>query len=393
MISESRATSSPASFAVSQNGLARPKVFLVCSGLGHLRRGFESFTQECFDALVDEPALDLTLFAGGGKTRGRQIALWTLHRQEALTQWLGSVSGRGVYFIEQATFFLSLIPHLLLKKPNIVFFMDGNLGNMLWHWRRWTGASYKLLFSNGGPLMPPFPRSDKVQQVNPYHLQQALHAGDTAEKNVLVPYGFQISPQFTELSLSEKQALRKEVRLPTDRKIVLSVGAINSSHKRMDYLVREFAKLAEPRPFLLMLGQLDEESPAIVQLATQLLGEENFSIRSATYNEMSSYYQVADIFILTSISEAFGRVLAEAASYGLICIAHDYEVSRYVLDAEGCFCDMKIEGTLAQTLTELLLSGRYQQNSARRHQAIYDKFSWDVLRPRYVELIQQCAAA
>ena len=34
------------------------KVFLICSGLGRVNRGFESFTQECFDALSQAPELE-----------------------------------------------------------------------------------------------------------------------------------------------------------------------------------------------------------------------------------------------------------------------------------------------------------------------------------------------
>ena len=44
----------------------KTKVFLVCSGLGKINRGFESFTQECFVALSSVTKLEVTLFKGGG---------------------------------------------------------------------------------------------------------------------------------------------------------------------------------------------------------------------------------------------------------------------------------------------------------------------------------------
>ena len=52
------------------------KVFVICSGLGNIKRGYESFTQECFEALSQEPLLDVTLFKGGGKSSEKEIALW-----------------------------------------------------------------------------------------------------------------------------------------------------------------------------------------------------------------------------------------------------------------------------------------------------------------------------
>ena len=100
------------------------KVFIICSGLGHIKRGYESFTQECFDALSQEPLLDVTLFKGGGKSSEKEIALWNFPRNAPLTQQIGRITdtlfGRGAYGVEQGSFFLSLLPHLYFKKPDVI---------------------------------------------------------------------------------------------------------------------------------------------------------------------------------------------------------------------------------------------------------------------------------
>ncbi|MFM6225481.1 MAG: glycosyl transferase, partial [Dolichospermum sp.] len=66
------------------------KVFLICSGLGNVNRGFESFTQECFNALSQVPELDIILFKGGGESKKRQIVLWNFPRHS----WLGINLGK-----------------------------------------------------------------------------------------------------------------------------------------------------------------------------------------------------------------------------------------------------------------------------------------------------------
>ncbi|MHC5718054.1 MAG: glycosyltransferase family 4 protein, partial [Nostoc sp.] len=132
------------------------KVFLICSGLGNVKRGFESFTQECFEALSQEPELDITLFKGGGKSNHRQISLWNFPRDSSVGIHLGKLTGRGAYFLEQVSFVCSLLPHIYQQQPNVIYFSDGAVGNILWHWRKRTGQRYKLLYSNGGPLSPPF---------------------------------------------------------------------------------------------------------------------------------------------------------------------------------------------------------------------------------------------
>ena len=366
------------------------KVFLICSGLGKVNRGFESFTQECFDALSQSPELDITLFKGGGKSVDRQISLWNFPRDSWLGIQLGKLTGRGAYFVEQLSFTCSLLFHILRQQPDVIYFSDGTVGNILWHWRKRSGQQYKLLFSNGSPLSPPFDRCDRVQQVTPTHLQTALQAGEPIEKHILVPYGIKMNPQLNVLSASEQADLRHKLGLPDDLPIILSVAAINKSHKRMDYLIREIAQLPKPRPYLLMLGQIESESAEIVELANQLLESDQFQIKTIASHQIPEYYQVADAFVLASLGEGFGRVFLEAMSYGLPCLAHDYDVSRFVLKDEGCLANFQLSGSLASLISKVL-SQNDDDSKHRRHQSVYDRFSWDKLGYDYVSMLNSCS--
>lgn len=367
------------------------KVFIICSGLGHVKRGFESFSQECFDTLSKGPTLDITLFKGGGNSYKKEISLWNLPRNNWITIQLGKLSGRGAYFTEQKTFFVSLIPYLYREQPDIIYFSDGTLGNLLWHWRLLTKQSYKLLFSNGGPLSPPFLRWDHVQQVTPIHLQAALDAGTPTEKQSLVPYGIQMPSELQALTLPERESLRHKLGLPEDRPLILSVGTINKSHKRMDYIIQEVASLPKPRPYLLLLGQQDSESPEIIQLGNRLLGSDHFQIRTVNQQEVADYYRIADAFILASLGEGFGRVFLEAMSHGLPCLAHDYEVTRFVLGKDGYLANFEFTGSLAGLIRQVLAEGHEQSKRHLRHRHVYKHFSWERLRASYVEMIQRCA--
>lgn len=366
------------------------KVFLVCSGLGYVKRGFESFTQECFEVLSTEPSLNVTLFKGGGEFTDKEIVIRNIPRNSWLATQLGQVVGRGNYFIEQVSFFLNLLPYLHRSRPDLIYFSDGNLGNLLWHWRRISQQNYKLLFSNGGPLIPPFPRWDYVQQVAPIHLQQALDAGEPAEKQSLVPYGISMSAELEILTLPQREALRRRLGLPEKEPLLLSVGAINCFHKRMDYIIRELASLPEPRPYLVLLGQQDAESSDILKLGNQYLGVDRFQIRTVTQNEISDYYKVADAFVLASLREGFGRVFLEAMSYGLPCLAHDYEIPRFVLGEYGYLANLKVAGSLSELIRQVLEEGDNHSTRCLRHNQVYNHFSWEKLRPHYVKMIERC---
>ena len=313
-------------------GKSKLKVFIVCTGLGRVWRGFESHTQECFDALSRDDSLDLTLIKGGGDSREREITLWNLPRDSWMAAQLGRLIRRDAYCAEQVSFFLSLVPKIYSRKPDIIYFSDFSLGNLLWRWRRLTKQKYKLLFSNGAPMAPPFPfeRWHHVHQVTPIYLQLAIKGGFPAERQSMIPYGTHIGSRLQLVSSDERKTLRRKLELPDQRPLIISVAAINKYHKRMDYVVREVADLPEPRPYLLLLGQQEAESPEIIKLGKSLLGEKNFQVRTVNQHEVADYYKVANAFVLASLNEGFGRVFLEAMSHGLPCLTHDYEISRYI---------------------------------------------------------------
>ncbi len=389
------------------------KVFMPCSGLGHIRRGFESFTQECFEAISQEDCLDVTLFKGGGTSLDKEISLWNFPRKSWMALQLGRIVGmvtrKGeepgkvigkekreenlAYFIEQLTFCLSFLPFVIIEQPDVIYFSDVNLGSILWYWRNLTKQRYKLLFCNGGPLPPPFPRWDYVHQVAPIHLNLALSAGEPLEKQSLVPPGVSMSPQLHLLPISERNALRGRLGLPEERPLLLCVAAINKSHKRMDYVIREVASLPEPRPYLLLVGQQDFESPEILQLGNKLLGSEHFKIRTVAQNEVANYYKIADAFVLGSLTEGLPRVLLEAISYGLPCLVHDYEIARFVVGEKGYLGNFELTGSLASLIPQALAEGYNVSQRHLRYRSAYDRFSWEKLCPAYVAMIQRCAAS
>jgi len=374
------------------------KVFLTCPGLGNINRGFESFTRECFDAISQDSSLDVTLFKGGGTSLKNEITLWNLPREKwttiQISRVIGKITGiKGSYNTEQLSFFVSLLPYLYRGKPDVIFLSDEQLGIFLWHWRRLTKQNYKLLFSNGAPVFPvdKLARWDRIQQLAPSHLQAALDAGIPAEKQSLIPYGFHIESQAKFLTPNEQKALRQKLGLPDNRRLIISVGAINKSHKRMDYVIREIAQLPEPRPFLLLLGQEDQESGEVIQLGKTLLGVENFQTRTVPYSAIADYYQAADAFVLASIAEGFGRVLVEALSYGLPCMAHDYEISHFIFKNREYLADFTKTGSLTKLIPKALAASEDISQRQAFHRLAYENFSWEKLQPAYVDMIKKCA--
>ncbi len=361
-------------------------VFIVCTGLGHINRGYESFTRECFDALKDTNQFNLYLIKGGGKNIGNEIAIPNLPRRKRAVQFLSKIFPTDAYTIEQITFCLSLLPLIITKKPAVIYYSDFTLGTYLWHLRKHLNFKYKLLFSNGAPNGPPFKTEDHVQQLLPVYLQQAIQQGAVASMQTLLPYGFNIGIKERLIAINQKEIVRKQFGFSSSQKIILSVGAVNKHHKRMDYLIEEVAKL-DTDFYLVILGQFEAETPELIALASAKLPG-RFIVKSVPLEKVKDYYVAADYFVLASLNEGFGRVLIEALSYGLPCIVHDYINAREVLGENGNYIDMKVEGKLAQILSTF----KQKHDKEKLIKVAYQLYSWDILKEKYLNMIIKISA-
>lgn len=366
------------------------RVLFSCTGVGIFNRGIESFFREAFDGLKNTPGLDAWLIKGAGEPNEREIPVWCLPRTGRPAQWLGRLFNRSAYAAEQWSSFIPVVRQIRRLRPQVIFYSDANLGFQLYFRRKWVGVPYRLLYSNGGPVNPPFDRTDFVHQVAPHYHAEALAFGEPVTKHFMVPYGIRVPPAPVN-DPEAKRALRARLQMPSDRPVVLSVGAINRYHKRMHYVVEELARLSPPRPFLQILGALDSESDGVIKLAERLLGRENYSARSVPYEEVFDYYRAADVFVLASLQEGFGRVYLEALMHGLPVIAHRHPVMEYVLGSQGVFGDLSRPGELAVLLAQELRRRNDSEAGLSRWKIVQNRFSWPELAPSYYKMFSEVA--
>jgi glycosyltransferase involved in cell wall biosynthesis len=359
------------------------RVLFSCTGVGIFNRGIESFFRDSFDGLKNAmPGIEVRLLKGAGEADAREKRVWCLQRTSARARLVGCLIRRNAYVAEQLSSFPFVAREIHRWKPDVVFYSDSNLGFQLYRWRRQIGVPFKLLFSNGGPCHPPFVRTDFVHQVASFYLDEALRAGEPPEKHFFVPYGINV-PGAPVSDPAAQRALRLRLGLPPDRPVILSVGWISREHKRMDYVIEEMVRLPEPRPFLQLLGAMDEKSREVVELGQRLLGAKNFAATSVPYEKVAEYYRAADCFVLASLKEGFGRVYLEALMHGLPVIAHRHPVMEYVVGDARTLGDLSQPGNLAGLLAAELKSPNNETLMRRRWESVRDRFSWPVLAPAY----------
>ncbi len=360
---------------------------LSCSGLEHAHRGFESFARECFDELRDEPRLDLRLVKATGESGDRELAVRAITRDGRLAQMF---KGRqnGPIKAEQFAFAFSLQREIVRWRPQVIYFSEWFTGVGLNKLRAVNRQQYALVLSNGSMAAGGFEPFDRVHQHTAPAFEYVLERGADPARNILLPVAFRFSPELELPSDDERGALRERFGLPSDRTIVISVAALNRWHKRLDYVIEELARLPEPRPFLLLVGQPEAETEGLRSLATELLGDDGHSFRSVPRPDVDRLLRAADVFVLASFAEGLPRALVEAMDRGLPCLAHDYGIPRYAMGDHGRLADLHQPGALAGLIGTGEEEGWRDPTEAQaRHRFVYDAFSWDRLRPEYVELL------
>lgn len=366
------------------------RIAMPCTGLGRQRRGFEAFTRALHRALRGTPGLQLDVYGGGGELLDDERGVWNLPRDSRAARAVGRLTGWAPYFVEQASFFAAFVPRLMTSAPDVVYFADVNLGNACWHWRRATGQRFRLLYYNGGATTRPYTRSDMVQQLTPEHRDAALARGERRDRMVVLPHGLDIAASLPARDSARVAATRRAFGAAEGRPLLLSVGMLDESVKRMRSLVDAVAALPEAAPHLVILGQETEETPALRDHARARLGERVF-VGTWPRERMADAYEAADAFALFSPREGFGLAYVEALAHGLPCAVHDTTGTRYLFGDHGMLGDTQSAAGAADVLQRALAAPRDGAAAEARHAWAYAHFAWPVLAPRYVELLSACA--
>ncbi len=368
-----------------------PRVLLVCSGLDHARRGYESFARECFDQLHAVSGLRIELVKGSGHGGPDEVSIPTLRRDRPIARAVGRALGARPFRIEALAFAASLQPLLARRRPDVVYLSEWDTARALARLRSLLRQRFKLLLCNGGFAETGFDHLDHVQQLTPAALVHVVARGADPGRHTVLPLGFDIPAELTPVVPAEQAALRAKWGLPPEGRIVVSVAALNRSHKRLDYLIDEIAALSEPRPFVLLVGEPDDETPELRSYASARLGLASHRFLTVTSGEVRELLRASDLFVLASLAEMQGRAAIEAMAEGLPCLVHDSPVMRYAVGPAGLTADFGRKGSLTQLIAKQAQLPFDAASAAHRHRHVYERFGWEALRPRYAQLLTDVA--
>ncbi len=187
--------------------------------------------------------------------------------------------------------------------------------------------------------------------------------------------------------------------IPPAAPLLLFVGALDHAHyfKGVDVLLRALARLPDPRPHLLIVGNGDLQ-PTYAQHAADLgvAARVSFCGRVPAA-DLPAYYSRADLLVLPSTTrgEAFGMVLIEALACGTPVIASDLPGVRSVIHhgSDGLLVSSGDPHALAQAISVLLSNPAQRQAMGARGRAkVQQQYAWDVLIPQLEQIYREVLA-
>ena len=409
MLEQSRASS----------GTQRIRVAVASSGLGHVARGIEAWAHDLGHALAQR-GLPVLLCKGAGRTEesfDRVVPCWTregrctrrlLARLPRFLGWrLGLGSGYGV---EQSTFAWNLLGVLRRERIDLLHVQDPQVA-WLAQWAQTIGlVRTRTILAHGTEESLDFQRQiTYLQHLAPWHLEQSREAGVWKPTWTAIP-NFVDTDQF---SPGDGSQLRDELGIPRQAIVVLTAAAIKRGHKRIDYLIREFAALRSANPelplWLVVAGAWEAETDALIAQGRELLGDRVRFLVRFPRSRMPQLYRAADIFVLASLIEMMPIAVLEATASGLPCVTHRHPILQWMVGPGGKTRDLSADGSLSEALQRLatdatarIKEGRLAREHCLEHfgrQSVVDQILayyrrvLEPLRSRHGEVNKSCASA
>jgi len=188
---------------------------------------------------------------------------------------------------------------------------------------------------------------------------------------------FRVSNGFSKIFRPmDSMGCRATLRLPADRRILLSVGNLEviKGHR---YLISAMRNVVSKHPDLLcvIVGDGPQRGALEKQIARDGMAEHVLLVGNRPRNEIPLWMNASDLFVLPSLNESFGIVQIEAMACGKPVVATNTPGSREIIASEkyGLLCQPGNPGDLADKILVGLEKDWNQQEILQ----FAESFSWE----------------
>ena len=152
----------------------------------------------------------------------------------------------------------------------------------------------------------------------------------------------------------DKNIKKAELGIPTDKKLILSVGELNEN-KNHSIILKAISNMPyEERPYLLICGEGNKRNE-LLRLAKSFNYEDSLFLPGYRY-DMPEIFNIADIFVFPSFHEGLSFALMQAMAAKLPIVCTEIRGNTDLMDADqgGYFCSPNDELSIKNAIVDLI---------------------------------------
>ena len=361
---------------------ATTKIVLICTGLGKVNRGFEQYISALSRHLFAERNLSHCIEVWSGGHWENQGIKSRIIKSPDRNNFLLKKSNHA-FLWEQRFFFLALIPWLLVVRPKKIYLGEFQLYCYLFKFRKYFGLNFGLMLYTGGQAIPGAKvfdvKRDFVHHVTEVYLEECKHIPHN--RQLVLPHF--INDDFVYSKTKQQEILEKAA----GKKIVLSIGLLDSHIKRMDKLIQALI-ISGGNIFPVLLGEPTAETAILKMQLIEYFGNDGFIMQQLPHPALGDYFATADLFVLSSPKESFGLATVEALYHGLPVICEKFPESKFVLGNQVFYSNTGESKILAQDISKLLSQQKDNMAIAERQSFVQNNYTWALLKQAYVNMFE-----
>jgi glycosyltransferase involved in cell wall biosynthesis len=353
-------------------------VLFALPGLHRVQRGAEVAIEKVASELARVPGFDVTLIGSGQPSHDTSydfISSGCLPR-ERFERYPKIPPMRTEYIYEELTFVPGLARKIARRKFDVTLTCSFPFTNLVLRGLgRRMGAKHVYITQNGE-----WPASFRKREYRLFGCDGLVvtcpeYLGHNSDRwnCSLIPNGVDVA------RFRPGDGDRAAFGLPLDGPLVLMVSALVPT-KRVVEGMRACA--ATPGVAFVVAGDgpLRDEADRI---GRELFGERYRRV-SVNHSEMPALYRCADVFLHMSTDESFGNVYLEALATGLPIVAHDRDLTRWVIGDQGWLVDTTLADATTDAIRQALHVGESTDCIVR---GVEEQFTWPHIGRRYAEFL------
>lgn len=197
--------------------------------------------------------------------------------------------------------------------------------------------------------------------------------------------------RFKKTDINEKNALKIQLNISLDKKIILFVHRLSPVRKSLFYMPYVLKKaLSFSNDYIvLVIGEGSEQTELMKIVNEESLDNKILILGEKPNSEIQMYYQIADIFINPTYTEGFPRVLLEAMASGLPTVTTNAGGTADIVgELQSTFMvDIQDREGFAIKLKELVGDEVMQQKLSSENISQVKKFSTENVAQMYIREI------